>query len=94
MALSSNELIEVWNLRTEKLVSTFSGHTDIVFCIKMLKASAGIFASSANDKTIRIWKMNQKICLKIINTLQLGGIFSICEVNGRLVTACNDHTIK
>ncbi len=60
-----------------------------------MKASASIFASSSNDKTIRIWKAGaQKSCLKIIDTLQLGGVFSIAEVNGRLVTGCHDHTIK
>ena len=57
LALTSNDLIEVWNLRTETLVATFSGHTDVIFALKLLKASATIFASSSNDKTIRIWKL-------------------------------------
>lgn len=56
MALSSNDLIEIWNLKTETLKSTLGGHTDIILTLKLLKGSAGIFASSSNDKTIRIWK--------------------------------------
>ncbi|CDW87288.1 wd40 repeat-containing protein [Stylonychia lemnae] len=94
IALASNDIIEVWNLRTEKLANTFGGHTDVIFNLKVLRASASIFASSSNDKTIRIWKANQKQCLKIIDTLQLGGVYSIAEVNGKLITACQDHTIK
>lgn len=94
IALSSNELIEIWNLNTETLKSTFGGHSDIIFNIKLLKASASIFASSSNDKTIRIWKESSKTCLKIIDTLQLGGIYSMIEVNNKLVTSCSDHTIK
>ena len=43
LALSSNDV-------------TFVGHTDVVFALKLLKASASIFASCSNDKTIRIWK--------------------------------------
>jgi len=56
--LASNDIIEVWNLRTEKLANTFSGHTDVIFNLKVLKASASIFASSSNDRTIRVWKAN------------------------------------
>ena len=59
LALSSNDVIEVWNLRTEQLAGTFVGHTDVVFALKLLKASASIFASCSNDKTIRIWKAGQ-----------------------------------
>ena len=94
LALSSNDVIEIWNLRTEKLASTLLGHTDMIFTLKLLKASASIFASSSNDKTIRIWKANTKLCLKVIDTLQLGGVFSLAEVNSRLVSACHDHTVK
>lgn len=92
--ISNNDLVEIWNLKTETLKATLGGHTDIIFCIKLLKASASIFASSSNDKTIRIWKASTKSCLKIIDTMQLAGIYSILEVNGKLVTACMDHTIK
>jgi WD40 repeat protein len=94
LAVSSNDIIEIWNLKTETLKDTLGGHTDIIFGIKLLKASASIFASSSNDKTIRIWKANTKSCLKIIDTMQLGGIYSMIEVNGKLLTACSDHTIK
>ena len=87
-------MIEIWNLKTETLKTTFGGHTDIIFAIKLLKASASIFASSSNDKTIRIWKANTKTCLKVIDTLQLGGVFSMIEVNGKLVTSSQDHTLK
>jgi len=87
-------LIEIWNLKSETLQTTFGGHTDIIFCIKLLKASASIFASSSNDKTIRIWKATTKQCLKIIDTMQLGGVYSMVEVNGKLVTSSFDHTIK
>ena len=94
IALSSNEFIEIWDLRTETLKTTFGGHTDIIFCIKLLKPSASIFASSSNDKTIRIWKANNRSCLKVIDTLQLGGVYSMIEINGKLITACSDHTMK
>jgi len=59
-----------------------------------MKPSAGIFASSSNDKTIRIWKANTKMCLKVVDTLQIGSVFSLCELNGKLVTSSTDHTIK
>lgn len=94
MAISSNDLIELWNLKSETLKATLGGHTDVIFCIKLLKASASIFASSSNDKTIRIWKANTKTCLKIIDTMQLGGVYSVIEVNNKLITGCSDHTIK
>jgi WD40 repeat protein len=94
MAISSNDLIEIWSLKSETLKSTLGGHTDIIFSLKLLKGSAGIFASSSNDKTIRIWKANTQMCLKIIDTMQLGGIYSMIEVNGKLITACSDHTLK
>jgi len=94
IVLSNNDTIELWNLKKEELKTTLSGHTDVIFCLKTLRASASIFASSSNDKTIRIWKASNKLCLKVIDTLQLGGVYSMVEVNGKLVTACFDHTIK
>jgi WD40 repeat protein len=94
IAISSNDLVEIWNLKSETLKATLGGHTDIIFCLKLLKGSASIFASSSNDKTIRIWKANTKTCLRVIDTLQLGGIYSMIEVNGKLITACADHTMK
>jgi len=92
--ISSNDLIEIWNLKSESLKATLGGHSDIIFNLKVIKASASIFASSSNDKTVRVWKGNSKQCLKVVDTLQLAGIFSICELNGKLVTGCHDHTIK
>lgn len=80
LALSSNELIELWDLKTETLKGTLGGHEDVVFGLFPMKPSAGIFCSTANDKTIRIWKSNTKMCLKMIDTLQIGSVFSICEL--------------
>jgi WD40 repeat protein len=94
LALSSNELIEIWDLKTETLKATLGGHEDVVFGLFPLKPTAHIFASSSNDKTIRIWKANTKMCLKVINTLQIGSVFSLCELNGKLVTSSTDHTVK
>lgn len=34
------------------------------------------------------------MCLKIIDTMQLGGVYSMIEVNGKLITGCTDHTLK
>ena len=56
--------------------------------------SGSLFLSASNDKTLRVWKVPQRVCLKVIDTFQLGGIYSIAEVNGKLITACHDHTVK
>ena len=60
LVLSNNDMVELWNLKTEELKATMGGHTDVILNLKLLRSSASIFASSSNDKTIRIWKASTK----------------------------------
>lgn len=86
----SDRLIRLWH--GDKVITTFSGHTDVVRKIVVLSDTT--FASCSNDGTIKIWHISQ-------NTPQhelLGHesfIYDLIQLpNGSLVSASEDRTIR
>eukprot|EP01080_Neovahlkampfia_damariscottae_P010330 gene10330-2746_t len=50
-----DKLIRIYDLqKPEKEISSFSGHTSTINCVKYLK-NENVFISSSDDKTIKLW---------------------------------------
>jgi WD40 repeat protein len=60
---------------TAECIKVLEGHTDAVYCVKML--SNNRLASGSVDKTIKIWNLNDDSCVKTLNG-HTKRIFSLC----------------
>jgi len=49
-----DKTIRTWDLSTSKLVSTFTGHNDSIWCIDY-SADSSVLASAGADNTVRLW---------------------------------------
>ena len=55
MTGGKDKKVKIFDLqKPEKEISTFSGHTSTINCVKYLK-NENVFISSSDDKTIKLW---------------------------------------
>jgi len=66
---SDDDKIKIWSTRVGRLLSTISGHTDIVNSATFSMVS-DLMASSGYDRTVRIWDWTQQ---KLLRTIKLPG---------------------
>lgn len=59
---SSDNLVYVWKIGTDKPIKTFTGHKNGVNCIHW-DPSGTLLASCSDDRTAKIWSMKQESCL-------------------------------
>jgi WD40 repeat protein len=52
-----NRIIQLWDLETEKLLRSFSGHNDLIQVI-CWSSDGSRFSSGGADKSVRIWDLN------------------------------------
>lgn len=53
---SSDHTIKIWNVDTEEVLQTLSGHSGWIYNLVVFKN--GNLASSSADKTFKIWDTN------------------------------------
>ncbi|MBD2209350.1 caspase family protein [Nostoc linckia FACHB-104] len=59
--------IQIWNLETEKLISTLVGHTDIVNSVGISR-DGKILVSSSTDGSIKIWNLSTSTLVSTLNS--------------------------
>ena len=55
---SQDKSIKVWDLIERKELYSLNGHTDIVWCLAVLKNNQ--LASGSRDKSIKIWDLKER----------------------------------
>ena len=85
--------IKQWNLSNGTCVTTFSFHTDTVFCLKVL--SHKTFASGSADNTTKLWDTTSGQLIRTLSN-HTGAIqWSVDLLNSQtLVSGSRDQTIK
>lgn len=64
--ISSENVVELWNLHTGKQVRKMKGHSDEITCVAW--SNNGIYAlSSSFDRTIQLWETKTGRCLCVFN---------------------------
>lgn len=89
LTCSADKQIRLW--QGEKIINSFSGHTDVVRSLVMLNEE--VFASSSNDGTIKIWDLSGNL----ISTLtgHESFIYDIAVLpNGNLVSCGEDRSVR
>jgi ribosome assembly protein 4 len=61
---SGDTTIKIWNVRTNTLLHTLSGHTDGVECIKW--TGEQMIVSASRDRTIKVWNPNRGILIRTL----------------------------
>ncbi|CAF0982395.1 unnamed protein product [Brachionus calyciflorus] len=92
LAASSDQTCTIWDRETEKYLSKFLGHTDVVTSAIFLNNQ--FFATGSMDKTIKIWNTNTGFCLKT-HTDHTGGVLCLkASKSGDIISGSLDGTIK
>lgn len=85
--------IGIYSLETKNIETRLNGHTSKVNCIYYDRNNSLLYSSSA-DTTIRIWDMNKRDCIKVLNHNLLGTTVIAVSDNGRyLATASEDNKV-
>lgn len=97
----NDSLVKVWNIiildeisAKHKLINQFQGHGGDVTCVRFPCNSVDILASTATDKTARIWDVNAGTCLHILDSKDM--MLTCCSFSADaslLATAGLDRSI-
>jgi len=106
---SDDETIKIWSLISLKCLKTLKGHSDTVNCLTNLvnlvyvngdaenidkKIVIILIASGSRDKSIKIWNINEAICLKTLNG-HGDTVKCLMQLNNNsLISGSNDTRIK
>jgi len=73
LAATSEYNINLYNMATEKVTKTLTGHDNLVRDIMIYDHASYILISSSDDKTVRVWNWNKGVSLKTFSN------YSICH---------------
>lgn len=96
---SRDTTLKQWDLKNGLCLSSFLGHIDWVLCATKLQTtttniSAALLASGSCDGTIRIWRMENQQCVRIINVNAVG-VVRICTLqDGTIASLSRDKTVN
>lgn len=99
LSASWDTTIKLWDVNAPKgCLSTFSGHTDLVFCATMSPFNKNTFASVSCDSTLKLWDTNctsrSIMTVKDADSAELLSCdWSNCDANV-VVTGSSDGLIK
>jgi WD40 repeat protein len=66
VSTSTDGMVRLWNLETDKLIRTLRGHTDEVWCCTMSN-DGELIATGSRDRTIRLWRSHDGAQVAAIN---------------------------
>ena len=89
ISCSVDKTIKIWHLKTFACIRSLYGHTDEIWCIKLLD-NEHKFISGSHDQTIKLWCLETGVCLRTftghqegINCLQVLPDFRIASGSNR-----------
>ena len=83
--------IKMWCLRTNTCMRTLNGHTDEVWCIKLLQNS--MLISGSHDKCVKIWDLETGTCVRTL-TGHKNGINCLKVLADNKIASGSERTIK
>jgi len=85
-----NTVVQLWDYRSTKHLSTLDDHTNGINCVKICKE---VIVTSSKDNTIKIWDIANWNCLRTLNGHE-APVRSLCVYNNVIVSGSDDTTIK
>lgn len=88
---AGDNLIKIWNQKTNQCINTLKGHKQEVYALVVLPN--GNIASGSHDQTIKIWNLDKAECDKTLvgHTDWINALMVLPD--GRLASASHDQTI-
>eukprot|EP00960_Hanusia_phi_P052611 761550-Hanusia_phi.AAC.11 len=88
-----DSLVHVYDVRQQKLASSFKGHRDAVTCLAFRKGTHQLFSGSL-DRTIKIWNLDEMCYVETLfgHQCQINGIASL--LRERCVSVGRDRTMR
>ena len=72
-----------------EIAFSIKGHIKGLKCLYQM--NDGTLISSANDKKLKFWDVDKKVCIKTLDDIYVSSAYSICELdNNRIVVGCFD----
>ena len=89
---TGNNTIQIWNIASNTLVSTLTGHSNPVNTL--IQLNNGLLASGSSDSTIKLWNANTGEMLATLKN-HTNIVLSVVEnVERSLISCSSDNTIK
>ena len=90
---SADQTVKIWEIQTNKCLSTLQGHTSEVLSVSF-SSDGRYVASGSRDQTVKIWEIQTNKCL---STLQ-GHTSSVMSVSfssdgGHIASASDDKSV-
>ncbi len=87
---SNEKAIKVWDIKAEKCIATFQGHTDSV---NSLAVAGQKLISGSDDGTIRVWDIEKGKCIAIFRGDEDYDVFCLAVAGQTLFAGTADWTI-
>lgn len=94
VAACYDKILRLWDVESDKLVRTFSGHSQSTLAVDW-DPTGKIIASGSKDKHVRLWDAVGGVCVQTM-TAHLGEITSVeFDRDGKyLLAGCKDNSIR
>lgn len=94
VAACYDKILRLWDVESDKLVRTFSGHSQSTLAVAW-DPTGKIIASGSKDKHVRLWDAVGGVCVQTM-TAHLGEITSVeFDSDGKyLLAGCKDNSIR
>ncbi len=91
---TTDKKVHLWSLSKQKLVHTFSGHTEAITSVVFTKDMTRI-VSSSNDKTIKVWDFYyKKVLLETIECDSVCNVLAMINDKNQILTGHQDGTAR
>lgn len=94
MSCSDDRTVRLWDLPSDKSMTTFDGHQDYVRCGAFMPAQSGLLASGSYDQTVRLWdsRIGGKAVMVFKHAAPIESVLPM--PSGTALLASSDNTIS
>ena len=85
----SDSSVRLWDVKTGRCLSIFSGHTSPVYCVAW-SADQRRILSGSDDRTVRLWDVESRQCLRVLEGHEGGLNRAEWGADQRRVLSCGD----